>query len=224
MRINKWLVERGVAPARRKADELIIAGRVSIDGVQAKLGDQVRESSTVLLDGIEIVGGTRTRRLIAYHKPVGEICSHAHQGQSRTIFDTLPEEYAGFKIIGRLDKDSQGLILLTNDGSLAQQYTHPSKIKAKRYEVTLSRQLTTAELQRLKRGVDVAGALWRLPEVTHRQTNDYIVVLHEGKNRQIRRCFASLGIEVLELKRTHIAEYSLKDLKPGVWREERINV
>lgn len=220
MRINRWLVEQGFAPARRKADEIIVAGRVELDGRKAQLGDQVSEASEVKVDGRIIELQISTTRLIAYHKPVGEVCSHARQGTANTVFTNLPAEFRSYKIIGRLDKDSEGLVLLTNDGQLAQSLAHPRAGEYKRYEVTLSRILTRDELSQLESGVVVDEDMWRLGSVRSIGGRRYEVMLQEGKNRQIRRCIQALGARVAQLVRTNIGEYALDDLEVGAWREE----
>lgn len=225
MRINRWLVEQGVAPARRKADEIIVAGRVELDGRPAQLGDQVIETSEVVVDGrIVRAQDSITQQLIAYHKPVGEICSHAQQGSAKTIFTNLPPEFRHYKIIGRLDKDSEGLVLLTNDGKLAQSLAHPRANEYKCYEVTLNRKLTRDELNQLGSGVLVDGDMWRLGSVRNLDSCRYEIMLQEGKNRQIRRCMLAVGARVEQLKRTHIGVYMLGDLEVGTWREEPVRV
>lgn len=224
MRLNKWLVDQGVAPARRKADQLIADGRVSVDGRVAELGQDVGAQANVCVDGNPIaVVADQAKRLIAYHKPVGEICSHVQQGSADTIFMHLPHEFEHHKIIGRLDKDSEGLVLLTNDGMLAYAMSHPSREKDKRYEVTLNRSLTPGEISRLHIGVTVDGEAWRLDTVRAIDTCCYEVILHEGKNRHIRRCMDAVGARVMRLLRTTIDTYELGALKPGAWREETIH-
>lgn len=220
MRINRWLVEQGFAPARRKADEIVVAGRVELDGRKAQLGDQVSEASEVKADGRIIELQISTTRLIAYHKPVGEVCSHARQGTANTVFTNLPAEFRSYKIIGRLDKDSEGLVLLTNDGKLAQSLAHPRAGEFKRYEVTLSRILTRDELNQLESGVAVDDDIWRLGRVRTLEARRYEIMLQEGKNRQIRRCIQAVGARVVRLVRSNIGAYALDGLGVGDWREE----
>lgn len=224
MRLNKWLVEQGIAPARRKADQLIAEGRVRVGATIASLGQDIGEDAQVFIDGkrIELVSG-QEKRLIAYHKPVGQVCSHMQQGSAETIFAHLPDKFAQYKIVGRLDKDSEGLVLLTNDGHLAHEMSHPSREKDKRYEVTVNRSLTEGEIGRLQIGVTVDGDAWRLDTVREIRDRCFEIILHEGKNRHIRRCLEAVGVRVIRLVRTDIDSYALGTLQAGAWREETIS-
>lgn len=215
MRINKFIASAS-SLSRRAADGLIKHGRVTVNGQMAEPGTQVTPFDVVQLDGVLLKHPTETVTVI-FHKPVGYVCSKDGQG-SQTIYDILPAEYHRLNPVGRLDKDSSGLLVMTNDGQLAQQLSHPKYEKTKVYEVTLNHPLqpltqqiisdhgvmledgrSQLQLERLKDGDDTA---WR-------------ITMHEGRNRQIRRTFSALGFTVTKLHRTHFGSYVLGDLPSG---------
>ena len=151
---------------------------------------------------------------LAFNKPVGYVCSRRAQGEAPTLYELLPEDYQKLKTVGRLDKDSSGLILLTNDGDFAFQMTHPKFHKEKIYEVELDRPLEPLHQQMIS---DYGVMLDDGPSsftVIH-DNNIYTVVLSEGRNRQIRRTFAALGYRVTKLHRIQFGKYQLSGLKPG---------
>lgn len=215
MRINKYTA-LATGMSRRAADIVISEQRVQINGVTATNGDDVQATDAVLLDGKPISAAVDLIT-IRLHKPVGYVCSRNGQG-SETIYDLLPTEYHQLKPVGRLDKDSSGLLLLTNDGQLAQQLTHPSHHKAKVYEVTLGQPLQPLHRQMISdHGVQLDDGASKLA-LARQHDNDeasWIVTMHEGRNRQIRRTFASLGYTVTRLHRTNFGSYSLGDLAAG---------
>jgi 23S rRNA pseudouridine2605 synthase len=197
---------------------------VTVNGGVGELGSQVGPDDTVQLDGKPVVlPGTRTVKL---HKPSGYVVSRARQGNDLTIYALLPRELRQLKPIGRLDKNSRGLLLLTNDGQLAYRLTHPGFQKQKVYEVTLDKPLTPADMRRLHQGVHLDDGLSQLEigegeaESTEKDggvpgKNTYPVTMYEGRNRQIRRTFAALGYQVTDLLRTQLGEYNLGDLQDG---------
>lgn len=215
MRINKYTA-LATGMSRRAADIVISEQRVQINGITATNGDDVQATDAVLLDGKPISAAVDLIT-IRLHKPVGYVCSRNGQG-SETIYDLLPTEYHQLKPVGRLDKDSSGLLLLTNDGQLAQQLTHPSHHKAKVYEVTLDQPLQPLHRQMISdHGVLLDDGASKLA-LARQHDNDeasWIVTMHEGRNRQIRRTFASLGYTVTRLHRTNFGSYSLGDLAAG---------
>jgi 23S rRNA pseudouridine2605 synthase len=151
------------------------------------------------------------------NKPVGYVCSRNGQG-SKTVYDLLPPEYQQLKTVGRLDKDSSGLLLLTNDGQLAQELTHPSQQKRKVYEVTLDKPLQPLHRQMISdHGVSLEDGPSKLELERQHDGDDtkWIVTMHEGRNRQIRRTFAALGYEVIQLHRTKFGNYQLGTLQKG---------
>lgn len=218
MRINKF-VAQGTELSRRAADAAILAGRVTIDGKTANPGDNVTDSAQVALDGRTITPTVKTMTILL-NKPVGYVVSRNGQG-SQTIYDLLPQEYHHLNPVGRLDKDSSGLLLLTNDGQFANDLTHPSRQKIKVYEITLDKPLQPLHRQMISDyGVQLDDGTSRLQLERLTEGNDasWRVRMHEGRNRQIRRTFAALGYEVKTLHRTHFGPYALESLAPGSLR------
>jgi 23S rRNA pseudouridine2605 synthase len=218
MRINKYLAQ-ATGLARRAADQAIAQGRVRVNGQPATAGQDVSLADTVTLDNKK-VGQPRSPQTIMLHKPVGYVVSRARQG-SKTIYDLLPPELHHLKPIGRLDKDSSGLLLLTNDGALAQELTHPSHQKHKVYEVELDKPLQPSDHHHITgRGVALEDGLSRLELTRPRPGNGqaWRVRMHEGRNRQIRRTFAALGYKVTRLHRIQFGDYPLAGSKSKEWR------
>ena len=213
VRLNKFLAER-LGISRREADELIATGKVTIDGKTAILGAHVDFSSKVCYNK-KIIPFDTDYLYIAFNKPVGYVCSRRAQGNAPTLYELLPPEYQKLKTVGRLDKDSSGLILLTNDGDFAYQMTHPKFHKEKVYEIELDRPLEPLHQQMVS---DYGIILDDGPSkftVIHQDDDKYTVILSEGRNRQIRRTFAALGYRVTSLHRTQFGKYQLSNLKPG---------
>ncbi|HKU18215.1 MAG TPA: pseudouridine synthase [Candidatus Saccharimonadales bacterium] len=217
MRINKFL---SVATdlSRRSADQAIEAGRVVVNSQPARTGQMVGERDRVTLDG-HAVHMPATTQTILLHKPVGFVVSRSGQGSS-TIYDLLPAELRALKPIGRLDKDSSGLLLLTNDGQLAYELTHPKFQKTKMYEATLGAPLAPLHHQMIAdHGVQLEDGPSRLQlEKLDDTATRWRVTMHEGRNRQIRRTFAALGYTVTALHRVQFGTYTLGALASGVWR------
>ncbi len=212
MRINRYIAA-ATGMSRRAADIVIGAGRVSINGKVAALGDTTNPKDRVILDG-QLLSQPPSQTIL-FHKPAGYITSRRQQGETPTIYRLLPPELFRLKPIGRLDRNSSGLLLLTDDGDLAQLLQHPSKGKWKRYEVDLNRKLTPADHQRLEQGVELEDGISQLH--LEQRGSLLIVKLQEGRNRQIRRSFAALGYDVVALHRTHFGAYSLGSLAQGKW-------
>lgn len=212
IRLNKFLAER-LGVSRREADDLIAAGRILIDEKPAKLGDRIDKNNKVCYNG-SIIPFETDFLYIAFHKPIGYVCSRRAQGLAPTLYELLPKEYRKLKTVGRLDKDSSGLILLTNDGDFAFQMTHPKFHKEKIYEVELDRPLEPLHQQMIS---DYGIMLDDGPSkfLVIRDQDHYIVKLSEGRNRQIRRTFAALGYKVKRLHRTKFGIFELGNLKPG---------
>lgn len=235
MRINKYVASAS-GLSRRQADAAIGEGRVQVNGVAPEVGQAVTPDDTVTLDGRAIRPAVKTT--ILFNKPVGYVCSRDGQG-SQTIYDLLPAEYQHLNPIGRLDKNSSGLLMLTNDGNLAQELSHPSRQKQKVYEITLDKPLEPLHQQMISdHGIQLedgpskftvvpAGAegfrgantrdLSAAPDGSAQDDRfgPYEVTMHEGRNRQIRRTFQALGYEVKTLNRTHFGKYMLSDLPAG---------
>jgi 23S rRNA pseudouridine2605 synthase len=215
MRINKF-VALATGLSRRASDQAVADGRVMINGAQAELGSDVTSHDQVMLDGTVITLPSQTLT-IALNKPAGFVVSRAGQG-SRTIYDLLPPELRALKPIGRLDKDSSGLLLLTNDGDLANELTHPSRHKRKMYQITLDQPLQPLHRQLIsEHGIELEDGTSKLILERQHEGNDHewLVIMHEGRNRQIRRTFAALGYNVTRLHRTHFGQFELGTIRSG---------
>lgn len=213
LRLNKFLAER-LGLSRREADDAILVGKVTIDGKKAVLGARIDKTSKVCYNNIVVPFDTDFL-YIAMNKPVGYVCSRRAQGDAPTLYDILPKEYQKLKTVGRLDKDSSGLILLTNDGDFAFEMTHPKFHKDKVYEVELDRPLEPLHQQMIS---DFGVMLEDGPSkftVIKIEGKKYTVILSEGRNRQIRRTFAALGYKVTALHRTQFGKYQLSGLESG---------
>lgn len=222
MRLNKFIA-LSLGVSRRKADELIEQGKILVNGDRAVLGRQISQSDTILHNSREL--HIQPKKLILLHKPVGYLCSRASQGGVPTIYELLPTSLHHLKPVGRLDKDSSGLILLTNDGDFAHQMTHPSFYKIKRYLVTLDQPLQPLHRQMINDfGVQLPDGPSRLTLERQHDGDDrrWIVQMSEGRNRQIRRTFAALGYTVTKLHRTDFGNYSLGGMKRGEFQESNL--
>ena len=221
-RLNKF-VALALGVSRRQADELIERGKVTVNDQPAKLGQRVTTADIIRYGNKPLTA--QTHQLILLHKPVGYLCSRASQGGIPTIYELLPTNFHHLKPVGRLDKDSSGLILLTNDGDFAHQMTHPSFHKVKRYLVTLDQPLQPLHRQMINDfGVQLPDGPSRLTLERQHEGDDHrwIVQMSEGRNRQIRRTFAALGYTVTKLHRTDFGSYTLGDIKRGEFQESKL--
>lgn len=215
MRLNKYIAASS-GLSRRKADEAIAAGRVTVNRLQPTPGQDVQQTDKVTLDG-RLVVPDATHTTLMLNKPAGYVVSRDGQG-APTIYDLLPPEYHRLNPIGRLDKYSSGLLLLTDDGQLAQELTHPSRQKLKVYEILLDKPLQPLHQQMISdHGLQLEDGPSRLQLERQKDGDDiaWIVTMHEGRNRQIRRTFEALGYRVTHLHRTHFGSYGLGTLKLG---------
>ncbi len=219
IRLNKFLAER-LGVSRREADDLIAAGEVFVDDKPAILGARVDKNAKVCYNK-KIVPFEAKFSYIAFNKPVGYVCSRHAQGDNPTIYELLPAEFRVYKTVGRLDKDSSGLILLTNDGDFAFQMTHPKFYKEKTYEVVLDHELAPLHQQMITDyGVELEDGVSKFVVIHEEGDRCHLkVILSEGRNRQIRRTFAALGYRVIGLHRTQFGKYQLTGLEPGKWLE-----
>lgn len=217
-RLNRRLVELGLADSRRKADELIRTGNVSIDGVvTTDLSFSPSDSQTIEVDGV--VGQEREDITIAFNKPKGYVCTHSAQTEKqKTIFDLLPPNFRSLRIAGRLDKDSQGLMILSSSGSLIQKISHPSQEKPKIYLVSLDKPIHIKDKDRLLSGVKLFDGVSKFDLVHVIKPSLLRVTMHGGKNRQIRRTFEALGYRVTTLERRRIGKLELGLLPSGKHR------
>jgi 23S rRNA pseudouridine2605 synthase len=213
MRINKFIAS-ATGISRRAADAAIEQTRVLVNDQPPSAGQDIGSTDTVTLDGRVISPQVKTTTIML-NKPVGYVCSRAGQG-SQTIYDLLPSELHQLKPIGRLDKNSSGLLLLTNDGQLAYELTHPTHQKLKVYDVTLDKPLQPLHRQMISDyGVTLDDGQSKLALERIEGETSWRVTMHEGRNRQIRRTFAALGYEVRELHRITFGGYSLNELASG---------
>lgn len=217
-RINK-LIATNLGVSRREADLLLAQGKVLINGKKAEIGQQVGEQDEVLVNQKKL----RQAELIyiALNKPVGYVSSRKGQNQNPTLYELLPKEYRKLKTVGRLDKNSEGLILLTNDGDFAFRMTHPKFVKQKEYEAELDRPLEPLHQQMLTDfGVQLSDGVSKLGlEKIDDARKKWRVIMSEGRNRQIRRSFGALGYTVVKLKRISFGRYNLGNLASGKWQK-----
>jgi 23S rRNA pseudouridine2605 synthase len=217
MRINKF-VALASQLSRRQADAAIAEGRVAVNGQKALTGQEVADVDSVTLDNRPITPAVKAT--IMLNKPVGYVCSREGQG-SKTIYELLPPEYHHLNPVGRLDKDSSGLLLMTNDGDLAQELTHPSQQKQKVYEITLDKPLAPLHSQMIQdHGVqlDDGNSRFEVERISDGNDSRWQVTMHEGRNRQIRRTFESLGYTVTALHRSQFGSFMLGSLTVGHWQ------
>lgn len=224
-RLNKYLALH-LGLSRREADEYVEQGRVKINDTPAILGAHVAPTDTVTLDSKPVSTDTDLQYMLL-HKPAGYVCSRRPQGDNPTIYALLPKELHALKPVGRLDKDSSGLILLSNDGDFTHRMTHPSFRKTKTYLVQLDTPLQPLHQQMISDfGVMLEDGKSRFtvekldtpPEnISEKSPITYRITMSEGRNRQIRRTFGALGYTVTYLHRTIFGDYSLGDISPGTW-------
>ncbi|HIM22590.1 MAG TPA: rRNA pseudouridine synthase [Verrucomicrobia bacterium] len=221
VRLQKFLSEAGVA-SRREGERLILAGRVTVDGqVVRLLGTKVdRAKNEVALDGRPLK--PLAKRFVALNKPPKILCTRRDTHERRTVFDLLPADWGHLYTIGRLDADSEGLILLTNDGEFCQKVAHPSHGLLKTYRVTLAKRLGPETLEQLTIGLRDKGEFLKARRARLLSTNntrsEAELVLAEGRNREVRRMFKALGFRVLRLQRVAVGPVKLGELPPGKWR------
>ena len=215
MRINKFISESGVC-SRREADKWVEAGRVTINGRLAELGSQAEKEDMVCVDG-EPIGVKKTSLYIAFNKPVGITCT-TELHIAGNIIDFIGHKERIFPI-GRLDKDSEGLILLTNNGDIVNQILRAENNHDKEYIVTVNRVVTPQFLQGMAEGVPILNAVTQPCEVS--RISDYVfrIILTQGLNRQIRRMCAHFEFQVRKLQRVRIMNITLEGIQSGSWRE-----
>jgi pseudouridine synthase len=216
-RVQKILARAGIA-SRRKCEELIAAGRVTVNGIIIKLGDHADAAvDDIRVDGARI---PRQEQLKYYvlNKPRG-VVSTVHDPQGRpTVMQFVPPGARVYPV-GRLDRDAEGLILLTNDGALANRLLHPRYETSKTYHATLIREIDRKDVRRLKKGIRIKGRLVVLDKVMVHTPSHVEIALHEGRKHIVKLIFKKLGYAVARLKRTQIANILLKDLPSGACRE-----
>jgi 23S rRNA pseudouridine2605 synthase len=216
LRLNRFLAAAGVG-SRRHCDELIVAGRITVNGkVCTDFSAQPTPRDHVKVDSKLVHAGPVLT--IMLHKPAGFVSTRKDVHARDTVFDLLPKKFSRLFNIGRLDAQTEGLILLTNDGDLAQRLTHPSYKIDKEYEVTLNRPWDPALAPKLSEGIFLDGKRALIQQLHSRGPKRLRVVLRQGINRQIRRMFHEIGYEVKRLVRIRIGNLWLTDLPRGHWR------
>lgn len=228
MKLAKFLAHAGVA-SRRKAEELIEKGQVKVNGqVQRNVAERVTPGKDTVEFKNRLVEVTSETIILALHKPTGVVSTVSDPDGKPTVMDYVPAEYAKYRLypVGRLDEDSSGLILLTNDGDLAYSLTHPSKEVAKTYRVMIAGKLTYPELSRLRTGVPLKDGKTQPAQVNVLDefgTSQLVeITITEGRHRQVRRMMEAVNHEVEELKRLSMGPYVLGNLKVGKVRPEVI--
>lgn len=215
IRLNKYISETGIC-SRREADKLIESGKVTIDGVKATMGMKVGKGQIVKVNGKDI---TKEEELvyIALNKPVGITCTTEHKVRGN-IVDFVRHKKRIFPI-GRLDKDSQGLILLTNDGDIVNKILRAGNNHEKEYIVTVNKPITDDFIKKMSSGVRILGTVTKKCFVKKEGSKVFRIILTEGMNRQIRRMCEVFGYKVVKLERVRIMNINLGNLKNGSWRD-----
>ena len=222
MRLQKYLALSGVA-SRRAAEKLIADGRVTVDGeVITEMGVQVEIGQNIRVDG-KLVTPEPEKKYIMYHKPAGEVTTANDPEGRATVLDKFRDYPVRLYPVGRLDYDSEGLLLLTNDGDLTERMLHPSMEVEKTYLARVSNELTQQEARRLEAGVMVDGRKTARAKVKilgfKGLYTDILVTIHEGRNRQVRKMVEQVGHQVVMLRRIRFGPLKLEDLPRGMWRE-----
>lgn len=216
IRINKFIASCGVC-SRRNADEIILQSRVKINGrVVTDLATKVTSEDKVEVDNKEIML-EKNKIYIMLNKPVGYITTSKEQFNRPSVLDLVKVEERVFPV-GRLDMDSEGLLILTNDGEFTNKITHPTKHIAKQYEVVLKEKITHKSIEKLESGVDIGGYITKPANVKRLKENVILITIKEGKNRQIRKMCEAIDNKVLSLKRVQIGKLKLGNLKIGEYK------
>lgn len=220
MRINKYLAACGIA-SRRECDKLIADGKVTVNGKIAQIGLDVNADDEVKIDGKPV--SVKKNEYYILNKPKGYLSTVNDDKGRKTVIDLLPENIGRIYPVGRLDYDSEGLLILTTDGELAQHLMHPSNEVPKTYLVKIEGTLTENALNPIRSGIEVDGYVTKKCKAHIVETNKNYTKVHititEGKNREIRKMFAAIGKEVMLLKRIKIGEITLRGLDRGAYRK-----
>ena len=214
-RLNKYLASCAVG-SRRKCDELIQAGRVEVNGSPCiNMGTRISPGDHVRLDGKRVA--PKEALVVAFHKPRGYVCTREDELGRETIYALLPETLRSLHHVGRLDRDSEGLLILTNDGDLSQQLMHPSKSVEKEYLVTSNQAFENAHLDQFLEGLYTSEGKLKAKAIERLSPRRIKIVLDHGAKRQIRVMFETLGYQVTKLLRVRVGGLWLGDLEPGRW-------
>ncbi len=221
MRINKFLASSGIA-SRRECDKLISEGRIKVNGKTAVLGTEINDGDEVYADGKPV--NLKKNEYYILNKPKGYICSVSDDKGRKTVLDLMPANVGRIYPVGRLDYDSEGLLVLTTDGQLAQHLTHPSNAVPKTYLVKIEGTMKESDLNPIRSGIEIDGGYVTKKCKAHIvETNKEYTKIHvtltEGKNREVRKMFNAIGKEVTLLKRIKIGELNLSGLDRGAYRK-----
>ncbi len=221
MRLQKYLASCGVA-SRRAAEKLIAEGHVTVDGQKiTEMGVQVEDDQVICVDGKRVRLEVE-KHYIMYHKPAGEVTTVSDPEGRATVLDRFRDYPVRLYPVGRLDYDSEGLLLLTNDGDLTERMLHPSMEVDKTYLARVSNQVTPEEARQLERGVMVDGRKTARAKVhilsVQNLFTDMIITIHEGRNRQVRKMVEQIGHQVVMLRRIRFGPLKLGELPRGMWR------
>lgn len=217
MRINKYIAKSGIA-SRRKAEQFILDGQITVNGETIfDLSYRVQEGDIVSYEG-QIIKPIEQKFYFMLNKPIGYTSTNEDKYADKTIFDLINEKVRLFSI-GRLDKDSRGLILLTNDGDLYNAIIHPRKVVYKRYELTLNKRFNEEDIIHFTHGIDIGDYMTQKANIIlTKNPKKLFIEISEGKNRQVRRMFDVLGYRVEDLNRVSIEKLNLGDLPVGKYR------
>ena len=222
MRINKYIAQAGIA-SRRKADQLIMSGNVKVNGaVMKEPGYDVAEGDKVEVNGRLLENRTKLEYVLI-NKPTGMVTTVSDDKDRLTVMEVVKDIDARLFPVGRLDYNTSGALLMTNDGEMAYKLTHPKHEVYKTYRAKVAGVLSNEKVARLRKGVDIGGFVTSRAKVNVIKGNQHSTIveisIHEGKNRQVRKMFAAVGNPVQELERTAIGEIRLGHLKPGHYRK-----
>ena len=223
IRLQKILSDSGIC-SRRKAEELISQGLVKVNGKVAKLGDKANDKDVIIVNGERVRYSKKRRKIyIMLNKPRGYVTTMSDELDRRCVTELLTGVEDRVYPVGRLDRNSEGLLLFTNDGKFANDIMHPSRHISKTYRVTVHSKITDEQIVQLTEGVELDGRM-TLPatvnvELDTPERSVMRITIREGRNRQIRRMCEAVGLEVVRLRRTSIGPVKLGMLKPGTWRE-----
>lgn len=222
IRLQKYLAECGIA-SRRKSEELIAAGKVKVNGVTASIGDKVNpKHDKVTVSGKKAVS-VKKSVYIMLNKPRGFITTMSDEHDRKCVAELVKGINTRVYPVGRLDRESEGLLIMTNDGEFANALTHPSKHISKTYRVTIRPEITKEQATAFRNGIEIDGRMTAHADlrILEAQENRTVVevTIYEGRNRQIRKMFEALGIEVARLKRTKVGNLKLGMLKQGDYRD-----
>ena len=222
MRLQKYLALCGVA-SRRHAEQMILDGKVQVNGITVReMGVQVDEAADLVSVEGQPIHPETEKHYLAYYKPIGEVTTVSDPEGRPTVLDKFRDYPVRLFPVGRLDYDSEGLLLLTNDGEAMNHLLHPSREVQKKYLIKASNQVSDGEMQQLRRGVMIEGKLTSPAEVRliRRETFDTVLLIsiHEGRNRQVRKMLEAIGHQVVSLRRVAFGPIALGDLPRGQWR------